>query len=115
MARRIHLHVSVDGALRNPEPYIGAVKVDGKTLNTRAEVKAFFEYQRAMGRKLLPLGECDNFDYETGCRGHEIEEESGCEYCGDEFVPALNWQYGLDHILPDYKYCPMCGRNLREE
>ena len=49
----------------------------------------------------------------VGCA--EFEEESGCEYCGDEFVPALDWQYGLDHILPDYKYCPMCGRNLREE
>lgn len=43
------------------------------------------------------------------------QEESGCEYCRDEFVPALNWQYGLDHILPDYKYCPMCGRKMEEE
>ena len=54
-----------------------------------------------------------------GCVMGDGEQENaadtGCEYCGDEFVPALNWQYGLDHILPDYKYCPMCGRNLREE
>ena len=54
-----------------------------------------------------------------GCVMGDGEQENaadtGCEYCGDEFVPALNWQYGLDHILPDYKYCPMCGRKMEEE
>lgn len=24
----------------------------------------------AKGRRVLPLGECDNFDYQTGCQGH---------------------------------------------
>lgn len=36
-----------------------------------------------------------------------------CEYCDD--VCELNWKYGLDHILPDYRYCPMCGALLIPE
>lgn len=40
--------------------------------------------------------------------------ESECEYCSGEPMKPLDWQYGLDHIFPDYKYCPMCGRRVRE-
>ena len=39
--------------------------------------------------------------------------ESGCEYCSGDPMRPLDWQYGLDHIFPDYKYCPMCGRRVR--
>lgn len=40
----------------------------------------------------------------------------GCHYCdGDETAMELDWIYGLDHILTDYKFCPMCGRPLTEE
>ena len=37
-----------------------------------------------------------------------------CECCSGEPIRPLDWQYGLDHIFPDYKYCPMCGRRVRE-
>ena len=40
--------------------------------------------------------------------------ESKCEYCCGEPMRPLDWQHGLDHIFPDYKYCPMCGRRVRE-
>ena len=38
--------------------------------------------------------------------------ENSCEYCNDDLIPVLDWKYGLDHILPDWKYCPMCGRKV---
>lgn len=38
----------------------------------------------------------------------------GCEYCSDD-CPPLDWQFGLDHILPNYKYCPMCGAKMDGE
>jgi len=44
----------------------------------------------------------------------KAEREKGCEHCDDDCCPRLNWHYGLDHILPGYKYCPMCGRKLQE-
>lgn len=43
----------------------------------------------------------------------KTEKQIGCEYCDDDgFCPPLDWKYGLDHIFPDYKYCPICGRKL---
>lgn len=42
-----------------------------------------------------------------------IDREKGCEYCSDDYCPPLDWQYGLDHILPDYCFCPMCGRKIK--
>ena len=38
----------------------------------------------------------------------------GCEYCSGD-CPPLDWQFGLDHILPNYKYCPMCGAPMTDE
>lgn len=49
------------------------VEVDGKSVSSLDEMTDFFYQQIAMGRKYLPIGECDNFDYEKGCRGH-LEE-----------------------------------------
>lgn len=42
-----------------------------------------------------------------------IHESNECEYCCGEPMRPLDWQYGLDHVFPDYKYCPMCGRRVR--
>lgn len=44
-------------------------------------------------------------------------KSEGCRCCIDNDcgLPALEWMYGLDHILPDYQYCPMCGRKIEEE
>jgi hypothetical protein len=27
------------------------------------------------GRRVLPCGECDNFDFQKGCLGHQIAED----------------------------------------
>ena len=39
----------------------------------------------------------------------------GCTFCLDDAAPALDWVFGLDHVLPGYRYCPMCGRPMTEE
>ncbi len=44
-----------------------------------------------------------------------LNREKGCEYCLDDNCPPLDWKYGLDHIFPDYGFCPMCGRKLKGE
>lgn len=53
------------------------MNVNGKTLMTAKEVKAFLREQLALGRRVLPMGDCDNFDYQTGCRGHIVEDAEG--------------------------------------
>lgn len=54
-------------------------------------------------------------DAEDGENEREAARDKGCEYCDDDCCPRLNWHYGLAHILPGYKYCPMCGRKLDHE
>ena len=75
MEYKYHIHINIEGAMHNAEAFIGAVIVDGKMLQTVEEVKQFFRSQLDLGRKILPVGDCDNFDYQRGCRGHEIKED----------------------------------------
>jgi hypothetical protein len=71
----MHCGLSIEGALRNPKNWVNNIIVDGKCLRTVKEVKRFFEEELAMGHEMLPLsGECEGFDYVTGCPGHTREE-----------------------------------------
>ena len=73
--RMIHCCLDIQGGILNAKDLKGCITVDGKTLMTASEVKAFLKEQLAMGRRVLPMGDCDNFDYQTGCKGHVIEDE----------------------------------------
>lgn len=75
MKRRIHMSLDIDGGIKNARLLKGCITVDGRTLNTVKEIRAFLYEQKAMGRKVLPMGDCDNFDYQTGCLGHQVEDE----------------------------------------
>lgn len=68
--RRRHLHLDIEGGIRNAATLKGVITVDGKTLMTVKEIRAFLREQLALGHKVLPMDDCDNFDYQTGCRGH---------------------------------------------
>lgn len=75
MKRRIHMSLNIDGGIQNARLLKGCITVDGRVLNTVKEIRAFLYEQKAMGRKVLPMGDCDNFDYQTGCQGHQVEDE----------------------------------------
>jgi hypothetical protein len=40
------------------------------TPHTAASLKQAFLDELAKGHEVIPCGECDNFDFKTGCRGH---------------------------------------------
>jgi len=42
----------------------------GRTLSAD-EAKMHLLDELAQGHEVLPMTECDNFDYKRGCRGHE--------------------------------------------
>ena len=68
-----HFCLSIEGAIRNAKDLKGCITLDnGEILMTVKEIKDFMKEQLAMGRKVLPCGDCDNFDYQTGCKGHEV-------------------------------------------
>lgn len=70
---RFHCCLDISGGIKNARMWRNCITVDGRLLRTEKEVRAFFREQQAMGRRVLPLGDCDNFDYQTGCLGHPAE------------------------------------------
>lgn len=76
MAKRlIHCCLDIEGGIRNAKDIKGCITIDRRTLMTTEEVKEALRYQLALGRRVLPMGDCDNFDYQTGCKGHVVEED----------------------------------------
>lgn len=79
-----HIRISVRGALRRTDAQLkrewkGDIITDTgevvKVVKTGAEIREFFLDQLSQGREYLPLGECDGFDYKTGCPGHPVDEK----------------------------------------
>ena len=69
-----HCCLDISGGIKNARMWRNCITVDGKMLRTEKEIKAFLREQLSMGRRVLPMGDCDNFDYQTGCKGHPVEE-----------------------------------------
>lgn len=79
MSRTIHLCVSVRGMLNWSKAEMrrmaSSITVDGVPLRTADQVRDFLLDQLSIGHEVLPMAECDNFDYKTGCKGHEVPSE----------------------------------------
>ena len=73
MGRIIHCCLDIRGGILHAKELRGNISVDGKVLRTEKEVKNFLQGQLDMGRRVLPMGGCDNFDYQKGCLGHDVE------------------------------------------
>ena len=70
-----HVCIDIDRAIENAKMLKGFITLDGRTLQTVAEIRAFLREQKKIGRRVLPIGDCDNFDYEKGCLGHFTEDK----------------------------------------
>ncbi|HWQ32277.1 MAG TPA: hypothetical protein VNQ79_05285 [Blastocatellia bacterium] len=79
MARIIHVCLSVRGALslnrrEFARQFRNVVKDEnGRTLSPD-EFRNRLMDELSKGREVLPIGECDNFDWKQGCRGHKESE-----------------------------------------
>jgi hypothetical protein len=51
----------------------GITKPDGSRF-TYDELREAFYDDIAAGKEVVPIGECDNFDFKTGCLGHPVAE-----------------------------------------
>jgi hypothetical protein len=73
VGRSYHFCVDIKGALRNwtKKSYKGfMVDDEGRTMSFQ-KAKLELIRQLQMGRRVMPAGDCDNFDYQTGCKGHD--------------------------------------------
>lgn len=76
MARRMHIGMSVRGALRNGEwkRMHKYTTNNGQPMTAEECFDALCD-ELAQGHEIIPYSdECDNWDWKTGCRGHEISE-----------------------------------------
>lgn len=73
--RRTHMGISLTGALRNWQDYlyVGCVTDNDGRVMEPWEVKNRFLQYISEGKSVIPMdSSCDNFDYQTGCKGHEV-------------------------------------------
>jgi len=78
MTRSYHMCLDIRGALLNwkNRDFRTLFKHDDGRRMTAAEARLALMEELAKGRKVIPCGECSNFDYQTGCQGHETQEGS---------------------------------------
>ena len=77
MTRRLHMGLSVRGALKN-RLFSGFRRDDG-TDATAGEVEDWLLDELAKGHEKIPLGNCDKWNWTTGCPGHEEAELPNAE------------------------------------
>lgn len=77
-----HMSLSVRGALSWPPSEFrkaagphGYIKKNDGTAFTVEELREALFDELAQGHEKIPMGECDNFDGKTGCRGHGQENK----------------------------------------
>lgn len=84
MRSRIHMSLSVRGALRNRAylpntdwTLVGSMidPATGRKLKSH-EIFDLLCDALANGQEVLPMGECNDFDPKTGCRGHPYDGDA---------------------------------------
>jgi len=78
--RTIHMCMSIRGFLnKTGKDFTRSCRAftdDAGRYMTPAQVRDAMYNELAKGHEVLPLGECDNFDFVKGCQGHEIKDDS---------------------------------------
>lgn len=88
MGKTIHCCISVRGLLHQSKRELQRVlrtitRDDGQPFRDVEELREALMDELSRGHEVLPLGDCDNFDYKTGCKGHPTEDA-----CSGESEPA---------------------------
>ena len=72
----VHLCMNIKGCLRNnsDKDLEGMFQDDGGKDVPVEKAKIFLNQCLEKGWKVIPVGDCDNFDYQKGCLGHPVED-----------------------------------------
>lgn len=70
--RHIHLSLDIRGAIQGTGWKCVSAKDGGRV--RKAEAIEYLMDRLAEGKRVLPLGPCEGFDYQKGCPGHEDDE-----------------------------------------
>jgi hypothetical protein len=73
-----HMSCNIAGLIRNTgkKSMKGFFTMDNGKDCTNKEARDYLQECLSKGWRVIPFnGKCDNFDYQTGCPGHTIEDE----------------------------------------
>jgi len=68
-----HLTLNIQGALRWPDKMLTNLFINNETKRplTAGEARIYLTQELNSGKLKLPLGDCNNFDFQKGCPGHQ--------------------------------------------
>lgn len=72
-----HMSANIEGMLRNygKKSMAGLIEDEnGKPMSDK-QARLFLAECKAKGWRLIPCGDCEGFDYQTGCPGHPVTNE----------------------------------------
>lgn len=80
MTTRVHMGFSVRGALNWDRRYAKRMlnctyDKDGNRFPTVDAMRNALMDELAQGHEVLPMGDCDAWDYKKGCPGHKTDDE----------------------------------------
>lgn len=73
ITRHVHMCCDISGVLKRSGKFLHNMFSDNGKRKPGKVVRAWLESQLAEGKRVLPMGKCEGFDYQTGCPGHEIK------------------------------------------
>lgn len=123
-SRQVHLCLDIKGAIRN-RSFHGFTDDDGRKLSPHEAEDALLQ-MLSEGHKLLPMGGCDDFDPENGCRGHKNpgiswviaggESGPGARPCNIDWIRSIVHQCqaaGVPAFVKQLGARPYCGDVVR--
>ncbi len=70
-----HMCADIQGLLRQSDKMLHKLfKLDDGSKPTGQYAREFLKLKLAKGWKVFPMDGCDNFDPQTGCKGHAMPE-----------------------------------------
>lgn len=69
-----HMSLNIAGALKNRKHITYMEDETGRFL-TNKEAREYLRQCLKEGKRLIPCGDCEGFDYQTGCPGHPLPDE----------------------------------------
>lgn len=67
-SKQSHSCLNIEGAIRNKA--FSIFSDDNGNPISAAEGEKYLRAELAKGHRVIPMGKCDNFDYQKGCQGH---------------------------------------------
>ena len=81
-----HMSMNIKGVLNRTRNIKGLLFDEEGACLSDSEAREYLNECLSNGWSVIPIGECDNFDYQKGCFGHAIRHY--CKYCNKTLQSA---------------------------